>query len=47
MPDTVKFAIILLCLGGAIYGAAWGLANFPPEQAEVVKALSAEKLRQK
>ena len=47
MPDTVKFAIVLLCLGGAIYGGAWALAHFPPEQAEVVKPLSAEKLRQK
>lgn len=47
MPDTLKFLIVLLCLGGAIYGGAWALATFPPEQAEVVKPLSAEKLRQK
>ncbi len=47
MPDTVKFVIVLLCLGGAIYGGAWALAHFPPEQTEVVKALSSEKLRQK
>jgi hypothetical protein len=47
MPDTLKFLVVLLCLGGAIYGGAWALAHFPPEQTEVVKALSAEKLRQK
>ncbi|MFN4142086.1 histidine kinase [Aestuariivirga sp.] len=47
MPDTVKFLLVLLCLGGAIYGGVWALANFPPEQAEVVKPLSSEKLRAK
>lgn len=47
MPDTVKFVVVLLCLGGAIYGGAWALAHFPPEQTEVVKSLSSEKLRQK
>jgi hypothetical protein len=47
MPDTVKFVIVLLCLGGAIYGGAWALAHFPPEQTEIVRPLSDEKLRQK
>jgi hypothetical protein len=46
MPDTVKFLLVILCLGGAIYGGAWALAHFPPEQTEVVKPLSTEKLRQ-
>jgi hypothetical protein len=47
MPDTVKFLLVLLCLGGAIYGGLWALANFPPEQAEIVKPLSSERLRAK
>jgi hypothetical protein len=47
MPDTVKFLVVLLSLGGAIYGGVWALANFPPEQTEIVKPLSSEKLRAK
>ena len=47
MPDTVKFLLVLLSVGGAIYGGIWALANFPPEQAEIVKPLSSEKLRAK
>jgi hypothetical protein len=47
MPDTIKFLLYILCIGGAVYGGAWALANFPPEQAEVVKTLSSDKLRQK
>lgn len=46
MPDSLRFLLILACLAGAVYGAAWGLANFPPEQREIVKALPHEKLRQ-
>jgi hypothetical protein len=45
MPDTVKFIVVVLCLGGAIYGGAWALAHFPPEQTEVVRPLSPERLR--
>ena len=47
MPDTIKFLLVLLVLGGAIYGGVWALAHFPPEQAEIVKPLSSEKLRAK
>jgi hypothetical protein len=47
MPDTIKFLLVVGCLAGAVYGSAWALSHFPPEQAEVVKPLSAEKLRQK
>ena len=47
MPDTIKFLLVLGCLGGAIYGGAWALAHFPPEQTEIVKPLSSEKLRAK
>src|SRR5205823_12380094 len=46
MPDTLRFLLILACLAGLIYGSAWGLANFPPEQTEIVKSLPHEKLRQ-
>lgn len=47
MPDTLKFLMVILCLGGAVYGGAWALAHFPPEQSDVVRSLSTEKLRQK
>jgi hypothetical protein len=47
MPDTVKFIFVICILAGAVYGGAWALAHFPPEQAEVVKTLSHEKLQQK
>lgn len=46
MPDSIRFLLILACLGVAFYGAAWSLANFPPEQTEIVKALPHEKVRQ-
>lgn len=46
MPDSIRFLLILACLAGAIYGSAWALATFPPEQTEVVKALPHAKLRQ-
>ena len=47
MPDTIKFILVLLIIAGAVYGGAWALAHFPPEQTEIVKPLSSEKLRQK
>jgi hypothetical protein len=47
MPDTLRFLLIIACLAGAIYGGAWALANFPPEQTEIVRALPHDKLRQK
>ena len=47
MPDTIRFLLVVLCLGGAIYGGAWALAHFPPEQSEIVKSLSNEKIRPK
>jgi hypothetical protein len=46
VPDTLRFLLIIACLAGAIYGSVWGLANFPPEQSEVVKSLPHEKFRQ-
>lgn len=47
MPDTIRFLLVILILGGAVYGGAWALAHFPPEQSDVVKSLSNEKIRPK
>jgi hypothetical protein len=44
MPDTLKFIIVLSALAAGIYGAAWTLANFPPEQTEITRPLPNEKL---
>lgn len=46
MPDTIRFLLIVGLLGGAVYGVVWSLAQFPPEQTEIVKSLPHEKLRQ-
>jgi hypothetical protein len=46
IPDTVKFLLVVLLVAGAAFSAVWGLATFPPEQGEVVRALPHEKLRQ-
>jgi hypothetical protein len=46
IPDTVKFVLVLVLIAGAAYGSVWGLATFPPEQSEMVKALPHDKLRQ-
>ena len=46
MPDSLRFLLIIACLAAAVYGTAWGLANFPPEQSEIVKPLPHEKIRQ-
>jgi len=47
VPDSLRFLLILACLAGAVYAAAWGLATYPPEQSEIVKSLPNEKLRPK
>lgn len=47
LPDTLKFLIVVAAIGGAIYGSVWSLANFPPEQTQITKALPHERLRQK
>jgi hypothetical protein len=46
IPDTLKILLVLGLIAGAAYGSVWGLATFPPEQAEVLKALPHDKLRQ-
>jgi hypothetical protein len=47
IPDTLKFLIVVGVIVGAIYGSAWTLANYPPEQAAITKALPDERLKQK
>ena len=46
VPDTVKFLFVVALLAGAMFGTVWGLASFPPEQADIIRALPSEKLRQ-
>ncbi|MFO1120849.1 MAG: hypothetical protein U1F47_00770 [Hyphomicrobiales bacterium] len=46
MPDTIRLLLAITIIGGTVYGGAWLLANYPPEQTEIVKALPTEKLRQ-
>ena len=45
MPFIVRFFLIIAILAGAVFGAIWALANFPPEQVEIVKPVSHEALR--
>jgi hypothetical protein len=45
MPDSLRFLIILILIGGLGYGSVWALAHFPPPQAEIVKPLSSERLK--
>ena len=40
MPDSLRFVLIVACLAGAVYGAMWALAQFPPTTGEIVKPLS-------
>jgi hypothetical protein len=47
LPDSLRFLLVVGILAGSVYGGAWALANFPPEQSEVVRALPHEKLRQR
>ncbi len=47
MPDTLKFLLAMGLIAGAIYGTAYGLASFPPEQTEIIKSLPHEKLKQR
>jgi hypothetical protein len=45
VPDTVKFLVFVAVICGAVYGSAWTLANFPPEQAEIVRSLPDSQLK--
>ena len=37
VPDSLRFVLIVACLGGVGYGEIWALANYPPEKTEIVK----------
>jgi len=45
MPDSLRYLIILIVLGGIIYGATWWLANSPPQAVEIEKSISTHQLR--
>jgi hypothetical protein len=46
IPDTVKIILVVGAIAGAAFAAVWGLAHFPPEQAEILKSLPHDKIRQ-
>jgi hypothetical protein len=41
----VRFLLIVAVLAAAVFGAVWALANFPPEQTQIIKPISHEALR--
>ena len=45
MPDSLKYMLILLVVGGIAYGGAWYLANFPPGPDVISKPVKNDKLR--
>lgn len=47
MPDTVKFALVIAAIAGVIYGVAFALASFPPEQTDITRTLPHVKLQGK
>jgi hypothetical protein len=46
IPDTLKFLLAVGAIAGTIYGSAWTLAHFPPEQTTITKSLPDERLKQ-
>lgn len=46
IPDTVKLIAVVAAIAGVVYGSAWTLAHFPPEQTEIIRPLPHERLRQ-
>jgi hypothetical protein len=46
IPDTVKFILVVGAIVASIYGGAYGLATFPPEQSEVIRPVFSEALKQ-
>jgi hypothetical protein len=46
IPDTLRFLLLVAAIAGAVFGGAYALATFPPEQSEIIKPLPHEKLRQ-
>jgi hypothetical protein len=47
VPDSLRFLIVVVLLGAAVYGVAWTLAQIPPAQTDIEKSLPHERLRQK
>ena len=45
MPDSIRLLLIIGGLIGVVYGAAWVLANMPPQTVETTKELSDAPLR--
>ena len=45
MPDSIRFLLIIAGFIGVVYGAAWVLANMPPQPVETTKELSNAPLR--
>jgi hypothetical protein len=39
MPDSIRFLLILACLGGAAYGGIWWLSEYGPQPQEIVKKI--------
>ena len=47
MPDTIKFLFVIGLIAGSVYGVALALASFPPEQTEIIRPLTNDKLCQR
>lgn len=46
IPDTIKFILVVGAIAASIYGGAYGLAHFPPEQSEIVRPVFSDALKQ-
>jgi hypothetical protein len=46
IPDTIKFLLVVAAIAGGIYGSAFGLATFPPEQSEIIRPVFSDGLKQ-
>ncbi len=44
MPGSLRFLLILGCLGVAVYGAVYALSTIKPEQTTVVKQVPSDTL---
>jgi hypothetical protein len=46
IPDTLKFLLIISAIVASVYGSAYGLSQFPPEQSDIVRPVFSEALKQ-
>jgi hypothetical protein len=46
IPDTLKFLLIIGAIVASVYGSAYGLSQFPPEQSDIVRPVFSEALKQ-